>query len=80
MSIKCKLGLFDKEWVFVGLYGPPRKSKVDDFLVELDDIKGCWNLPWCIGGDFNLVRFLSERKGDRWRDVLMDLFGEFIGM
>lgn len=32
------------------------------FLGELDDIKARWDLPWCIGGDFDLVRFSHERK------------------
>ena len=25
-------------------------------------IKGLWSEPWCVGGDFNLVRFLKERS------------------
>jgi hypothetical protein len=23
-----------------------------------------WSLAWCIGGDFNVTRFSSERSGD----------------
>lgn len=64
VSIRCKLRSFNKEWVFVGVYGPLRRKDVDDFFVELDDINGRWNLPWCIGRDVNSVRCPSERKGD----------------
>ena len=30
---------------------------------ELADLNSWWNLPWCVGEDFNLVRFPSERLG-----------------
>lgn len=49
-----------------------------DFLGELDNILGQRPLPWCIAGDFNLVRLLGERKGDRQWDSLMVFFLDFI--
>ncbi|RVW86012.1 hypothetical protein CK203_041518 [Vitis vinifera] len=30
------------------------------FLGGVRAIHGLWNDPWCIGGDFNVIRFLSE--------------------
>lgn len=72
ISIKCKFRLFAEEWMFVRVYGPPKQGEVVDFMVELDDIKGRWNLPWCIGGDFNMVRCPLERSGDGRRDISMD--------
>lgn len=39
--------------MFVGVYGPDQGDEVDAFLSKLDDIKAHWDLPWCIGGDFN---------------------------
>lgn len=53
------------DWFFSGVYDPFSFSDVVDFLGELDDIMGRWDIPWCIGGDFNLVRFLLERKWNR---------------
>jgi hypothetical protein len=31
---------------------------------ELAGLMHWWEVPWCIGGDFNVVRFPSERYGD----------------
>lgn len=46
------------EWIFSGVSGSVLRGEVEDFLMELDDIKARWNLPWCIGGDLSLS-FLS---------------------
>ncbi len=37
-----------------------------------------WNLPWCVGGDFNVTRFPSERLGDARRCPTMTEFLDFI--
>lgn len=63
ISPKCKLKRTADEWVFVGVYGPFVRSEADDFLWELDVVNAHRGLPWCIGGDFNLIRLLSDRSG-----------------
>lgn len=60
MSIRSRLKGKLEDWVFSEAYGPSLYSDVDIFMGEMDDIKDRWDLPWCIGGDFNLVRFLME--------------------
>ncbi|KAG6660373.1 hypothetical protein CIPAW_03G101600 [Carya illinoinensis] len=60
-------------WAFTGIYGP----NVDNIIKQLwDEIAGLhtwWDLPWCIGGDFNIIRFPSERFGDnRLRSAMSD--------
>ncbi|RVW85798.1 hypothetical protein CK203_055428 [Vitis vinifera] len=38
----------------------------EDFLSEVGAIRGLWNEPWCVAGDFNMIRFPFERsKGGR---------------
>ncbi|KAF5471907.1 hypothetical protein F2P56_008670 [Juglans regia] len=50
---------------FAGVYGP--NVDVDRRLLwdEIAGVHGWWELPWCIGGDFNVVRFQSESFGNR---------------
>ena len=38
------------------------KVEKEEFLSELGAIKGLWNEPWCVAGDFNMIRFPSERS------------------
>ncbi|RVW53836.1 Trafficking protein particle complex II-specific subunit 120-like [Vitis vinifera] len=49
-------------WTFTGVYGPTIKRHRELFWEELGAIRGLWSDPWCIGGDFNVVRFPSERS------------------
>ncbi|RVW38201.1 hypothetical protein CK203_116611 [Vitis vinifera] len=46
----------------VGVYGPTVKVEREDFLSELGAITGLWNEPWCVAGDFNMIRFPFERS------------------
>lgn len=62
ISICCKMVDMVEEWVFSGVYGPMLSWEVDDFLKELNDVHTRWGLLWCIGDDFNLVRFSHEQK------------------
>ena len=36
------------------------------------------SLPWCCFGDFNIVRFPSERSGEAHLTLAMEKFSEFI--
>ncbi|RVX15145.1 hypothetical protein CK203_008053 [Vitis vinifera] len=49
-------------WVFTGVYGPVCSGDREEFWEELGSVKGLWSDPWCVGGDFNLVRFPEERS------------------
>jgi hypothetical protein len=45
---------------------------------ELASLYSLWGSPWCIGGDFNVVRFPSERSGGHRLSTTMQGFLDFI--
>lgn len=48
-------------WAFVGVYGPNLDPLRRNLWNELAGLLSLWNLPWRIGGDFNVIRFPCER-------------------
>ena len=65
-------------WVFTGVYGPISKRCREPFWEELGAICGLWDDPWCIGGDFNVSRFPSERSRGGRLSAAMRRFSEVI--
>ena len=51
----------DCAWAFVGVYGPNLDNVRSSHWKELVGLISWWVLPLCIGGDFNVTRFSSER-------------------
>ena len=48
-----------------GIYGPTKRE------ARLGAIKGMWGDPWCIGDDFNVLRFQGERNREgRWTGAM----------
>ncbi|RVW59502.1 hypothetical protein CK203_115573 [Vitis vinifera] len=46
-------------WDFRVVYGPCFGKEREGLWEELGAIKGLWNDPWCVGGDFNV----GDEKG-----------------
>ncbi|RVX10866.1 hypothetical protein CK203_018210 [Vitis vinifera] len=65
-------------WAFSGVYGPSVKVEKEEFLSELGAIKGLWNEPWCVAGDFNMIRFPTERSQGGRLSPSMQRFTEVI--
>ncbi|RVX02657.1 hypothetical protein CK203_016338 [Vitis vinifera] len=63
-TISCRLRNVEdgKTWIFTGVYGPFPKEDRDTFWGELGAIRGIWDDPWCVGGDFNVTLNLGERS------------------
>ena len=82
-SVSCLFRMVEDvfQWAFSGVYGQVEKSLREPFWEELGSIKGLWEEPWCVGGDFNEILFPDERsKGGRtstsmrrFFDILNDL-------
>lgn len=47
-------------------------------VTKLVGIMCWWEKPWCIGGNFNVIRYLSERLGDTCLSPAMRKFSYFI--
>ena len=65
-------------WVFTGVYGPVCSGDREEFWEELGSVKGLWSDPWCVGGDFNLVRFPEERSRGGGLTASMRRFSEVL--
>ncbi|RVW32461.1 hypothetical protein CK203_081279 [Vitis vinifera] len=66
-------------WMFTGVYGPFTIEERECLWEELGVIRGIWEDPWCLGGDFNIILFQRERSrqgriinlGLDWTDFLV---------
>ncbi len=66
------------EWAFSGVYGPQIGRQRRELWDELSGVFSWWGSPWCVGSDFNVVRFPSEKLGaDHFTPAMNDFF-EFI--
>ena len=65
-------------WDFTGVYGPLSKDRRSLLWEELGAITGLWEAPWCIGGDFNVTLFPSERSTMGRLNSSMRRFSEVI--
>jgi len=61
-------------------YGPNDDRDRRELWDELAGLMSWWELPWRIGGDFNVVRFPSERSGVAGFSAAMEEFSDFIFM
>jgi exonuclease III len=79
-SVSCKFkNVADqKVWMYTGVYGPNADRERSLMWDELTGIRNWWGLPWCVGGDFNVVRFPSERMGSVGFSPSMYDFSDFI--
>lgn len=49
--------------LITAVYGPNSGQRRSDFWSELDAVRARWAGLWCIGGDFNVIRFLEYKLG-----------------
>jgi hypothetical protein len=65
-------------WAFARVYGPNLDPLCRSLWDELAGLLSLWDLPWCIGGDFNVIRFPCERSGAAHISSAMTEFSGFI--
>ncbi|XP_028059328.1 uncharacterized protein LOC114263032 [Camellia sinensis] len=66
------------ECFVVNVYASNDVGKRRQLWKSLKNLKISYPNPWCMGGDFNEIRFLGERKGCSRRDRGMNDFNELI--
>jgi hypothetical protein len=79
-TLACSLRNTDDNfmWAFGGVYGPNDDGERSILWDEMSGLMSWWDMPWCFGGDFNVVRFPSERSGAIGFSAAMEEFSEFI--
>ena len=81
-SVSCKFkNVGDQfEWAFTGLYGPNLNKRHRKMWEKLTGLISWWEVPWCLGSDFNIIRFPSERLGAATCTRAMYGFYDFISL
>ena len=85
----CVVGLFsvnvllkrvvdDFVWACSGVYEPNEDSQQGALWEELSRMHSRWNTTWCVFGDFNTIRYPSERFGCEAFSLAMFAFSDFI--
>ncbi|XP_028079607.1 uncharacterized protein LOC114281359 [Camellia sinensis] len=64
--------------VIVNVYDPSEVAKRKELWVNFAQLKNTFLGPWCMGGDFNEIRTISERIGCSRRDRGMREFNTMI--
>ncbi|RVW79590.1 Transposon TX1 uncharacterized 149 kDa protein [Vitis vinifera] len=70
-----------RKWGYLGFYGsvwPFSKVERDALWEEFGAIRGMWEDPWCLGGDFNITLFPRERSSQRRISSAMRKFAEIV--
>lgn len=78
ISIFCRNKADGLKWAFSGVYGPTDQSDFSYVSNELGLIGEDWGVPWCLGGDFNVVKSPKERRGTSHYTQNMQMFNNFI--
>eukprot|EP00253_Pinus_taeda_P003052 PITA_03052 len=65
--------------LITGVYGPHIAGERERFVKNVKEARGLYpEMSWIIGGDFNLIRTMDEKRGIRRTDQFMDIFNEMI--
>lgn len=67
-----------KECIISSVYGPNVNHRRMEFWNELDTIRMRWSKPWCIGGDFNVIKFSEDKLGGSRITPEMSAFSDWI--
>ncbi|RVW27486.1 Transposon TX1 uncharacterized 149 kDa protein [Vitis vinifera] len=63
-SLSCRFRTMENGviWAFTGVYRPFTRLEREWLWEEVGAIRGIWEGPWCLGGDFNITLAQGERN------------------
>jgi exonuclease III len=70
--------MLSKKWSVLNIYGAAHDDQKDDFLVELAAFCFKNKEPYVVGGDFNILRFSSEKNKNYHPSRFSDTFNVVI--
>lgn len=68
----------DFVWACTGVYDPNDNGQRPTLWEELSQVRARWPMAWCLVGDFNIIRYPSERLGCESFSLAMFAFSDFI--
>ena len=68
----------DFVWACTGVYDPNDNGQRPTLWEELSQVHARWPMAWCLVGDFNIIRYPSERLGCESFSLAMFAFSDFI--
>ena len=79
-SLSCKFKTLENGviWAFTGVYGPFTRLEREGLWEEVGAIRGIWEGPWCLGGDFNITLAQGERNRQGRITSAMRRFAEVV--
>ncbi|KAL6336207.1 hypothetical protein AAG906_011089 [Vitis piasezkii] len=79
-SISCRLRNVEDGlvWIFTRVYGPFTRKERESMWEELGAIRGIWDDPWCLGGDFNVTLSQRERSSQGSLNGAMRRFAQVV--
>ena len=79
-SISCRMRNVEDGlvWMFTGVYGPFSREEREWMWEEIGAIRGIWEDPWCLRGDFNVILSLRERSNQGRLTSAMRRFAQVV--
>ena len=79
-SLSCRFRTVENGviWAFTGVYGPFTRIERECLWEEVGAIRGIWEGPWCLGGDFNITLAQCERSRQGRITSTMRRFAEVV--
>ena len=68
----------DFVWACIGVYGSNDDGQQVSLWEGLSQVHARWPMAWCVVGDFNIIRYPSERLGCESFSPIMLAFSDFI--